>query len=409
MTDEQLIRALRGLDRTVDPEPSFADALFDRLRTEPGRRRSNRTWLSLVAALVALAVVAASLAVGARLLRDGPPAPFQPVQPVNWPLAMGRSGAEVTGITAFDGGFVAVGRELINDSGVGDQGAPMIWVSRDGTAWDAAEIGADMENARDLQTVFTAADGSLVAVGSATGDETPAWRSTDGRTWIPTSLGLSASAPIVVGGPGSYVLIDRPLDPTSNGTFWRSSDGVGWQSVEIPAPRPWLTSAAVGDGRIVVAVCVAPEAEGDWPGDCRAMTTTDGANWQTSAPTAEAVNVARFRGEWLAAVWSSEGGSRLSIQRSDDGLAWQPIAEIRNPPERSRSLVPLRWIVAGDRLILRTGPSYTQTFASNDGRTWHRPTDLAEMLVAGAAARNGTVVLGGVSFGNTALIRRLAP
>ena len=71
MYDERLIQALRGLDRPVEPEPAFADALFGHLQQASRPRRSSRAGLLLVAALLAAAVMGTALAVGSGLL-DGP-------------------------------------------------------------------------------------------------------------------------------------------------------------------------------------------------------------------------------------------------------------------------------------------------------------------------------------------------
>jgi hypothetical protein len=72
MNDQQLIVALRALDRPFAPEPEFADALFDQLRRQalPGGRRPVQRNLLLVAALLGLAAIGTALAVGSRLLED---------------------------------------------------------------------------------------------------------------------------------------------------------------------------------------------------------------------------------------------------------------------------------------------------------------------------------------------------
>jgi Tol biopolymer transport system component len=71
MSDERLIRDLRALDRSVDVDPAFGDALFAILEGEFARRRqfSPRLTLLLVAALVAALLVGGAIAVGSGLLR----------------------------------------------------------------------------------------------------------------------------------------------------------------------------------------------------------------------------------------------------------------------------------------------------------------------------------------------------
>jgi hypothetical protein len=74
MSDEQLIRALRGLDRPVDVDPGFDDALFAILEREYAGRHQPRpgVTLLLVAALLVALLVGGALAVGSGLLRLPP-------------------------------------------------------------------------------------------------------------------------------------------------------------------------------------------------------------------------------------------------------------------------------------------------------------------------------------------------
>lgn len=71
MSDERLIRALRALDRPVDMDPTFGDALYAVLEGEFARRRQFRPSLILllVAALLVALVVGGVVAVGSGLLR----------------------------------------------------------------------------------------------------------------------------------------------------------------------------------------------------------------------------------------------------------------------------------------------------------------------------------------------------
>ena len=71
MSDERLIGALRALDRPVDVDPAFGDALYAVLEGEYARRRLLRPRLTLllVAALLVALVVGGVLAVGSGLLR----------------------------------------------------------------------------------------------------------------------------------------------------------------------------------------------------------------------------------------------------------------------------------------------------------------------------------------------------
>ena len=84
MNDEQLITALRGLDRPVVPDPAFGQRLYGDLRLRRTPSPAPRAQLLLVAALIAVATVVGALAVGSgtfqpkRVVSDAPtpqPAP----------------------------------------------------------------------------------------------------------------------------------------------------------------------------------------------------------------------------------------------------------------------------------------------------------------------------------------------
>jgi hypothetical protein len=88
MNDEQLIQALRRLDRATEPAPRFADDLFDRLgreRRRAGHRRPSGAILFLAAA-VALTIAVGVLAVGSRRMPTPTPAP--PIVPSALPTEL---------------------------------------------------------------------------------------------------------------------------------------------------------------------------------------------------------------------------------------------------------------------------------------------------------------------------------
>jgi hypothetical protein len=71
MSDEHLIRGLRALDRPVDVDPAFGEALYAILEGEYARRHQvrPRITLLLVAALLVALVVGGAVAVGSGLVR----------------------------------------------------------------------------------------------------------------------------------------------------------------------------------------------------------------------------------------------------------------------------------------------------------------------------------------------------
>ena len=69
MTDDRWISSLRAMDRPVDPDPTFADELFESLVRDLRARRSGPP-LMLIAAVIALTVLlAGAIAVGSGIIR----------------------------------------------------------------------------------------------------------------------------------------------------------------------------------------------------------------------------------------------------------------------------------------------------------------------------------------------------
>jgi len=69
MHDDQLTRLLRQIDEPADPDSAFADRLFNDLTRQVGRRRGSGTMLTLVAAVMLVALLAVGAAVGSGLLK----------------------------------------------------------------------------------------------------------------------------------------------------------------------------------------------------------------------------------------------------------------------------------------------------------------------------------------------------
>lgn len=116
MTDQELIQALRRLDRPIDPELRFATDLFDRLGRERrrARRRPSRAALLFVAAAVALTTIAVGVvASGARPMPLPSAVPtlapsVAPVQPSPTSPATTRvlTGAQMTALSSIRSGVI---------------------------------------------------------------------------------------------------------------------------------------------------------------------------------------------------------------------------------------------------------------------------------------------------------------
>jgi hypothetical protein len=173
---------------------------------------------------------------------------------------VGTPGAKVTGITATDEGFVAVGSV---------ETSAAAWTSPDGRTWQRATFTDGSDASANLVSV--AAQGRrLVALGAvpAPGDEAipgawtgPAsWLSTDGgATWTQTGSALHGTAPDLYpsSSPDLYPLSGGfiGVGPNAQGNLavWTSVDGTRWQPATIDATaEEFGRSLAVSGSRAII-------------------------------------------------------------------------------------------------------------------------------------------------------------
>jgi hypothetical protein len=233
-----------------------------------------------------------------------------------------------------DGGFVAVGY-------VPPDWVPAAWTSSDGLTW-SIHLTMGATDFTFPVSVAAGGDGTAVAVGRS-GKLPVAWTSADGVAWqqhpVPLLEGgdLAERMTTVVAGGRGYVaggsvgpeLFDR------HSRFWKSADGVDWQSV--PDDREAFANAEVraittfGDGLVAVGVVGAAQQ----PSGAVAWTSADGSSWtRVDDPSfvdgiAVAVVPAPFGG--LVAVGSDLGRREAVAWTSPDGRRWT-----RAPSEASR-------------------------------------------------------------------------
>jgi hypothetical protein len=179
----------------------------------------------------------------------------------------GSDGYQATSMTAWSGGFAALGTEAGKDTGYG------VWLSPDGVAWHkAASVPAI------TAISIMALPRGLVVVGgkedAARGLAPASWSSSDGATWSEaiasgTGPAVSFDGAIVVGhsvvaialshmgvgtgtggGPSQSPGQPAPVPPST----WILNDGSTWQSVgAAPAFWPYMASMTIFDGHVVVA------------------------------------------------------------------------------------------------------------------------------------------------------------
>jgi hypothetical protein len=187
-------------------------------------------------------------------------------------------GAGMNAVTAFDGGFVAVGDGA---------GRAVIWTSTDGVTWrrvpDDPMFGppTDAGSGAVVSAVgVAAARGWIVAVGMAYGagdDGAPvvmAWRSADGRSWTQSSVdGAEGGQTFNVAAMANRFLAVGPSGATSClGGIWSSEDGAAW-ACEASADgfAGFGPYAAAGSPSVDVAVGLTevgwdPDGPGGLPG-----------------------------------------------------------------------------------------------------------------------------------------------
>lgn len=168
-----------------------------------------------------------------------------------------RDRAEVWGVTAFEGQFVAVGSTVVRDvrrivadgipwdrnppvTYVEQRRSPTVWISSDGGRWSGRSFADIAGPHADL--IAVAGNGErLVAVGrtfdadGVNGTAGLVLTSTDGRSWRRADLGPAADW-----SEGSFTAVDAGEDgrwyaasvDISGAAIWTSSDGLRWSVIE---------------------------------------------------------------------------------------------------------------------------------------------------------------------------------
>lgn len=227
------------------------------------------------------------VAVGSSARPDAPEADvdgavWSSVDGIEWER-VGASGLDGPGdqrlldILAAGPGLVAVGS---------DGASAAVWTSADASSWTRSSLDEAVFGGAGDQVaaaVATAADGSLVAVGSDTGagdGDAVAWRSTDG------GAGWARSPAGELGGPGVQAMADLTVAGSvlvavgqggAGAVAWSSLDGATWQQVDLGEGRAEAVVAAPG-GSGVVAVGSVGAAGGGLDG--RAWRSEDGRGWE---------------------------------------------------------------------------------------------------------------------------------
>jgi hypothetical protein len=172
---------------------------------------------------------------------------------------VGTPGAKVSGVTATDEGFVAVGSV---------EATAAAWMSPDGQHWQRATFPDGSDASADLVSVV-AQGRRLVALGAvpAPGDEAipitwtglASWLSADGgATWARTGSASPRTAPDLrppflglYAMSGGFIVVGG--NAQGNMAVWTSVDGTKWQSATIDATSDEFgRSLAVSGSRAII-------------------------------------------------------------------------------------------------------------------------------------------------------------
>ncbi|MGA3058164.1 MAG: hypothetical protein ABSE70_09070 [Candidatus Limnocylindrales bacterium] len=359
--------------------------------------------------------IAATLAVVASLLMTLPSQPAAPastgsVYQISW-----RSAAKPPD-TAFEFGpyFTSFGDSLLM---LGTKGSTTtVWSSDDGSTWSQVSgSGAfDISGRRFVaQGLSDDGSGGLVAVGNSLGSSSTdviasAWRSRDGRTWIPTEVDSSTGQEMIGGAvtrPGAVVT-------AGNGVAWFSPDGQRWTPHVLPGAQNFI-----------------PRAVGSWDGGFAIVEL-----WNGDGAPRSAVWYSTTGRDWIKATTSLDGfdargiagsGGRIVIVGSDtdasaeglaaswtstDGKTWVKASAPSDQPQTAMdgvTVVDGSFVAVGaaDKNLAGTATQGTQAalavWVSEDGTSWLPITTAAQPLTHGrmAAVAGRVVLVGGSSDG----------
>jgi hypothetical protein len=336
------------------------------------------------------------------------PAPTVPERPTvrGWSITATidlspRSGY-VTDITAWDGGFIAIGSVWDSEFHVGKE-MPAMWISSDGRSWaeQPIELGVD-----DVTLIGVAArtDGSLLLVGRLPGSGanpeavapvSAAWVSADASSWDQFSLPLSEDAVV-----DSFTHARRGFaigasTPTP-GEIWFSPDGIEWTKTFEGA-----SSVEAGDEGFVAV----QQAQSS------VVASGDGRTWYPTPVAAPLFEAEPVGGDWVAQGSGTEANTTV-VSYSPNGLEWTEVLDVNeltgpDGPKTGRGLdeaainfVALSggpghaFLTLGNNHCCAQAPWSYGVWWTTDGATWV-PMAEGDYHVDAVAENGDVVVLGG--------------
>lgn len=244
----------------------------------------------------------------------------------------GFVGAAMRRVEALGDGVVALGSE----------GRRLVaWHSPDGLDWFRSSVDRAAKGTELFPEALAAGPTGVLAVASRIGQDLAGQRfyhSPDGQTWSmvdspPQTNGLFVALEAT---PDEYLAVARPAFGPAEDLYWRSADGLGWETFAGPSDG-WLYDIAVGDDGSFVGVGALQESEDTLrPAVWHAVEL---GSWELvhTYPSAKQTEDRLYRVEsggpgFVATGIISECPAQpqrscpvASILTSADGLEWQPL------------------------------------------------------------------------------------
>ena len=284
-----------------------------------------------------------------------------------------KTGTAALAVTAGSGRLVVVGS---------DPAGAASWASADGMAWTGSASSSALAGPAGAtrMTGVTAWNGAFVAVGYS-GDplhdtETAAvWTSPDGISWqrLPATGTVFAGGRMlgVAAGRSGLVAVGTTGDEThGSGAAWFSRDGTTWSRVDPASLAGGILRAvtAAGGGFLAVGLRATDDGAAAWQSaDGRAWNMVpDQSSFRIGTSPARMVAVAEVRDGFVAVGWKSDAGNgSAAAWTSADGAAWS-----RDPPDTSFSGAEMAGIATSGTATVAVG---TSGYPDNDAASmWLR-------------------------------------
>jgi hypothetical protein len=215
----------------------------------------------------------------------------------------------IVDVSAWDGGFIAIGQRWPGTNMANGVPTPLVWTSTDGREWTESE--PQWSPSLEPRGILRLSAGGVTVIG-VDGADAAAWTSTDGSNWTEVDLpfGVAANSGLnVASGPVGHVVT------TAEG-IWYSAEGTAWELTQTAPEGVGLQQPVAGDEGFVV-----PATQLTGEGAPIVLASGDGIEWVEATPAAFLGSVAPFRGDWLATGFTDDPPA-ISLLSSPNGLDW---------------------------------------------------------------------------------------